>query len=385
LIPLRLQRLGQGVPKNWATRRLNNVDVSSEVIFDKILARYVVGPYNTNVGPQQSPDSVLKSVDKSIFVGSSSADRDLALQVSQYLTSLPGVDGNCWVDEFPLGLLTFEALERMLRICAGAVFILATADPNGRPNDNVLIEVGLVSGRMGRRRVAICTNGGIHLPSDLDAVSRIENIVSSPGANTAQTEIGAPARIISSCAGERLKDWANSLPAILHGSPCTQVLHGYSGHWRVVLSFEKWRNRDVGNDIAVLNADALLNIPQSGQAGSGTLVGQLTLSWKPSGDKPAYTGLFNVCSSFSNIACQGNGGMTLRTQMRVWQTILQNGNPSPEEAFPEQLTAPWISKWDMKPANSDPGLMEVTFKTVVPSGWTVGKGSAYRESTNSLW
>jgi hypothetical protein len=171
----------------------------------------------------------------SIFVGSSSADRALALQVAQYLTSLPGVVGKCMVEEFPLRLLTFEALERMLCMCAGTVFILVTADNNGRPNDNVLIEVGLVSGRMGRTRVAICTNGGVHLLSDLDC--RIENIASSPDAKTAEAETGAGASMISSSARERLKDWANYLPAILHGSPCTQVLHGYSGHWRVVLSF----------------------------------------------------------------------------------------------------------------------------------------------------
>jgi hypothetical protein len=48
------------------------------------------------------------------------------------------------VEEFPLRLLTFEALERMLCMCAGTVFILVTADNNGRPNDNVLIEVGLI-------------------------------------------------------------------------------------------------------------------------------------------------------------------------------------------------------------------------------------------------
>jgi hypothetical protein len=115
------------------------------------------------------------------------------------------------------------------------------------------------------------------------------------------------------------------------------------------------------------------------------LVGKLTLSWKPSGDKPAYAGLFNVCASISNIACRRDGGMTLRTQTLMRQATLQNGNPSPEEVLPEELASPWIFTWDMKPANSDPGLMEVTFKTDVSSGWTVGKGSAYRESANSLW
>jgi hypothetical protein len=60
-----------------------------------------------------------------------------AIEVAKYLSSLPGVAGKCWVDEFPLGLTTFEALERMLHMCVGAVFILDTAESDGRPNDNV--------------------------------------------------------------------------------------------------------------------------------------------------------------------------------------------------------------------------------------------------------
>jgi Predicted nucleotide-binding protein containing TIR-like domain len=333
-------------------------------------------PSNTNVGAQQSPDTV--AVEKVIFVGSSSADKKLAIEVAKYLSSLPGIAGKCWVDEFPLGLMTFEALERMLHMCVGAVFILDTAESDGRPNDNVMIEIGLVSGRMGRTRVAICTGGHVHLPSDLDAVSRIKEFLSSSDSKTTQAETSDGAILPE--AKELLKEWAKVLPAILQGSPCTQVLHGYSGRWRVVLDFEKWRNTPLGrDDIAGLNADALLIIPESGQGGSGTLVGKLTLSWKQSG----YSGLFTFCSSISNIACEVDGSLTLRTQTLMRQHTVQHGKPAPHEALPEDLAAPWIFRWDMKPASS--GLMEVTFKTDVPPGWTEGKGSAYRESAASLW
>jgi hypothetical protein len=184
---------------------------------------------------------------------------------------------------------------------------------------------------------------------------------------------------------ERLLEWAKVLPAMLQGALCTQVLHGYSGRWRVVLNFERWRNRTVGNNIAGMSADILLHIPADGQGGSGILIGRLTLSWQQSGGKESYTGLFHVCASISDVTCKIDGSMTLRTQTIMRQVILQNGNPSTEEALPEELAAPWIFTWDLKPVKSNPGLMSVTFRTDVPSGWTEGKGSAYREpASNSL-
>src|ERR1700731_2865041 len=62
---------------------------------------------------------------KRIFVGSASADKALANTLAEKL-SVNGVIGECWTDAFPLGLLTFEALERMLRRCVGAVFIVSS-------------------------------------------------------------------------------------------------------------------------------------------------------------------------------------------------------------------------------------------------------------------
>jgi hypothetical protein len=343
-------------------------------------------PPNTTAGQKKSPHTESGSVDKLIFVGSSSADRDLASEITEGLSRIKGVTGKCWTEEFPLGLLTFEALERMLRMCVGAVFVVATADDRGRPNDNVMIEVGLVAGRMGRTRVAICTDRGIDLPSDLSAVTRIENILSaSHTEKPLRKGTRVEKRKISKDAMERLQEWARVLPAMLQGAPCTQVLHGYSGRWRVVLNFERWRNKTVGNNIAGLNADILLHIPADGQGGSGILIGRLTLSWQQSSGKEAYTGLFRVCASISDVMCRTDGCMTLRTQTLMRQAILQNGNPSTGESLPEELAAPWIFKWNLKPAKSDPGLMNVKFRTEVPSGWTEGKGSAYREPLSSFW
>jgi hypothetical protein len=346
-----------------------------------------MGTSNTGPVPTPPQHTDLKPLDKLIFVGSSSADRELASQVTGCLSKIPNVKGKCWTEEFPLGLLTFEALERMLRTCAGAVFIVASVDDRGRPNENIMIEVGLVAGRMGRTRVALCTNGSVHLPSDLAAVTKIENMLAPPNSPLPGTEETASIRgTISTLAAERLRDWATTLPAMLQGVPCTQVLHDYSGHWQVVLDFEKWRTKVVGSGFAGLSAEVLLHIPCNGLAGSGILVGKLTLRWKPDGDrKELYTGLFHACSSISDVTCQAHGSMMLRTQTLMRQAILQTGDPSPGDALPSELAGPWIFRWDLKPSELDPGMMEVKFHTDFRSDWSEGKGSAYRSSANSWW
>lgn len=89
---------------------------------------------------------------RQIFVGSSSVDQGLAEEIAKRMFN--DVVGECWTKAFPLGLLTFEALERMLRTCVRAVFVVS-ADEHGHPNDNVMIELGLVAGRMGRTIVAL--------------------------------------------------------------------------------------------------------------------------------------------------------------------------------------------------------------------------------------
>ena len=110
-------------------------------------------PASCASGSTQSQDGEPSCIRRLVFVGSSSADLDLASQVAECLSQVRGVCGKCWTDEFPLGLLTFEAREQMLHMCVGAVFIVTTED-HGRPSNNVMIEVGLVAGRMGRSRVA---------------------------------------------------------------------------------------------------------------------------------------------------------------------------------------------------------------------------------------
>jgi hypothetical protein len=148
-------------------------------------------------------------------------------------------------------------VERMLRRW-GAVFIVSP-DGSRHPNENVMIDLGLVAGRMGRARVALGVCGDVALPSDLLPVTRIDMNGTLP---------------IENAAIERLSAWAKPIPEILNSVSCADVLHGYSGRWRVILNFDKWRTESVtGKSIAALSADLLLQIPTCGHGGTGLLVG----------------------------------------------------------------------------------------------------------------
>ena len=103
-----------------------------------------------------------------------------------------------------------------LRECSdggGAVFIVSP-DGSRHPNENVMIELGLVAGRMGRARVALCVCGDVALPSDLLPVTRIDMNGTLP---------------IENAAIERLTAWAKPIPEILNSVSCADVLHGNSG------------------------------------------------------------------------------------------------------------------------------------------------------------
>lgn len=311
---------------------------------------------------------------KRIFVGSSSPDRALAAHVAERLTT-NGVLGECWTESYPLGLLTFEALERMLCRCVGAVFIVSPGE-NGHPNENVMIELGLVAGRMGRTRVALCVCGEVTLPSDLLAVTRIDMDRTLPTKDAAI---------------ERLTGWAKLIPAILNSVSCTDVLHGYSGRWRAVLNFDKWRTVSVTDgSVAALNADLLLQIPTSGRAGAGLLVGKLILHWEnldSNQSEQAYSGSFNVSASVSDVTCDAGGGMTFRTQTLSRQVVVQEGIALLKESLPEELAAPWLFRWTLQPLEpeTDPPLMGVTLVTDVRTDWSAGTGSAYKEVLAGLW
>jgi hypothetical protein len=116
----------------------------------------------------------------SIFIGSSSEGLDIAREVELQL--LPVADVNLWANGiFVLGEGTLESLVNALARFDFAIMVLSPDDlleTRGQnftsPRDNVLFELGLFMGRLGRRRTIIMNEEGapLKLPSDLNGITR---------------------------------------------------------------------------------------------------------------------------------------------------------------------------------------------------------------------
>lgn len=116
----------------------------------------------------------------SVFIGSSSEGLDVAREVELQLLHVALV--NLWTNGiFVLGEGTLESLVSALDNFDFAVMVLSPDDlleTRGQnfasPRDNVLFELGLFMGRLGRRRTIILSEEGVDLkmPSDLAGMTR---------------------------------------------------------------------------------------------------------------------------------------------------------------------------------------------------------------------
>ena len=101
-----------------------------------------------------------------VFVGSSTKGLDKAQTICDALKD-EQTEAVLWTREFPPGYVTIEGLERVLSDCSGAVFVATPDDEiaiDGKlvkvPRANVMLEFGLLAGRLGRHNIAICRYGG---------------------------------------------------------------------------------------------------------------------------------------------------------------------------------------------------------------------------------
>ena len=116
----------------------------------------------------------------SIFIGSSSEDLEIAHEAELHLEKAAAV--TLWSNlTFDFGGFTLETLIKALDEFDFAMMILNPNDlleSRGKdyksPRDNVLFELGLFMGRLGRNRVFILHEESVELklPSDLSGITR---------------------------------------------------------------------------------------------------------------------------------------------------------------------------------------------------------------------
>jgi hypothetical protein len=168
-----------------------------------------------------------------IFIGSSVEGLGRAREIAALIND-DATECRLWNTTFEPGYTAFDALERMLTECCAAVFIVTPDDKatiRGRtvavPRANIMLEFGLVAGRLGRHNIAICQYGGAELPSDLKGLTVIEMEPGQPPpCGTESDADGFKLR-----AEDTLTKWSARLLPTAEMIPRTATVHGYTGRW----------------------------------------------------------------------------------------------------------------------------------------------------------
>jgi hypothetical protein len=270
---------------------------------------------------------------RSIFIGSSSEALKQAKLISKLLSSVPGIVPILWKKAFPLGALTFEAIEALAHQVVGAVF-LATPDDWAMirdqrvriPRTNVVLEWGYLTAVLGRNRVVICEYDGVSLPAD---VKNLTTCRMGPFSGTADVGIPSEAKRI-------IRSWATDLPSVAKGQPLTRVLHGYTGNWAIRIDYKVWQGIALGRaDRVHFQGDLQLIIWPGGHRGNGLLYGKVFIHVK------GCTAVFRLTDIEVSVRAQPNGSVVMISESytRQLEEPIQGKRPQ-HDGFVERLPDP---------------------------------------------
>ena len=295
-----------------------------------------------------------------IFVGSSTEGLGRAQHICNLLSTVADTEGVLWKTVFQPGFVTLEALEAMLGECSGAVFVATPDDTmsvRGKtisvPRSNVMLEFGLVAGRMCRHSVALCRYGGAVLPSDLEGLT---DIAMDP---CSVSDDQADAEEFRQDAEEKLRHWCKHLLATIETVPRTDIVHGYTGKWDFNLQLRKWRCLEISPPSFVqVHGSFDLFVAVGGQAGRGCLHGHVFAKFIKDG-KAAYEADYRSAQKITNALCGADGSLELRTEAFVLQPVNSMGKAPSELTGLDIAPDPWSARWQLSPC-SDPRSLHGT-------------------------
>ena len=281
-----------------------------------------------------------------IFVGSSTEGLEKAQQICSLLATFDDVESVLWTDVFEPGLITFEALENMLVRCCAAVFVATPDDRSVVRNtevhtlrSNILMEFGLVAGRIGRHSIAVCLFGGVTLPSDLAGLTVVEMDVASSSQVTGSNLHLSPE--------EKLRRWTSTLIPTVEMIARTDILHGYTGRWKFHLQLDRWRKVSItAPDYVYVEGMFDLVIPANGQAGTGLTHGRLyfKLANGRTADQIPYQGEYRTAHEITGASCGTDGSLQFTSQAFAVEKIHSTGI-APRELSGLDFAEPWLAQW----------------------------------------
>jgi predicted nucleotide-binding protein len=314
-------------------------------------------PYNNMQPTEENLD-----MKRRIFVGSSTEGISQAHQICELLSKLENTECVLWKTVFEPGFLTFEALESMLLECNAAVFIVTADDEaiiRGKavkiPRANIMLEFGLVAGRIGRRNIALCVYGDARLPSDLKGLT----VISMGQCDTSSDQRNI--QLASQEGEEKLRSWSAGLLATANMVPRTEIVHGYTGRWDFNLNLNKWRGLVISKpSFANVKGSFDLFLPASGRVGRGFT--HARIFFKLITDKGVHEGEYRSSHAITSALCHTDGSLEFTSEAFVLQKVALSGAAPPELSGIDFAPEPWSSRWRLAPS-SEPRTLKGTVGT----------------------
>jgi len=320
----------------------------------------LIGKLARNPQPIVLEDHVEKP---KIFVASSSEAIVQAKLIADIL-SHSHAEVMLWQDYFEPGDLLFQAMEHGAPWFAGAVF-LATPDDLSVireetiriPRTNVMLELGLFTAIIGRKKIALCKYDNAVLPSDLSGFTYIQ--MGGYPAKDQEDKIDGKALM-------KLQSWLGRLESLVEKIPCNQIVHGYSGKWSVYLDYDIWGGTTIAPpDAVVLEGEMVVHVPRDGTTGYGSL-------WVEASIQVDDCHLeFKMMFGITSIGPKPDGSLSIeirhgaRQRTRISGDISANeklkGNPLVEQEPP----GPHILRSELRPCPGEPRKLagELTMRT----------------------
>ena len=286
---------------------------------------------------------------RKIFVGSSSEALGVAELIGQVIENA-GMEPVLWNTIFPAGDILLEKIEQLPSLVDG-VILLATpdliCDREGRkerfsaPVANVVFEYGYLSGRLSRKRVAICTFEGAEMPSDLQGLALVR-----AGSYNKGEPLALPSEARMS-----LSRWIDGLAPLAAGIPPMRRVHGYSGTWDVQNRFSLWHGIELrDNDTVFWDGKTLVSLRDDGEEGYGTQIGQLKVTLDQ------YRATWDVANEVIRATVDKDGSLKMRVKVCARSLADESGTP-PSDRVHEELPSP---EWDLvlKPVPGEPRKLE---------------------------
>jgi hypothetical protein len=279
---------------------------------------------------------------KRVFLGSSSASLDQAKDLKEAIEVDPNCKVDLWTDIFNEGAISIEAIESEARKCCAAVFIFSPDDNSvfrgkkilvARPN--VQLEYGYFIALLGRERVLLCQYDNVTLPTDLAGLTVIRM---GPFRNS-----NGVAAVMVAATQRRITQWTGRLEASAHGCAQIQIHHGYSGRWRIISDFTRWRGVDLGgNDFAQLKGYLDLSLKWDGTLGSGFLFGDFHVRFK---ECRAH---FKACDVVRDVKINKDATILLTTEMFTRTKVKMEGRMPQSDGFRTRGGDTSVT-WHLKP------------------------------------